>query len=176
MQYVDSWATPDRRVMVLFSEAVIATFNAHRQLLPGQTEAGGVLLGRRRGKHFEVVHATQPLPTDKRTRTSFVRESFGHQEQAIELWKASRREVGYLGEWHSHPETCPSPSGVDVKQWQQHSRDTSNESPLLAVITGTEQLYVALLRHEDTHVRLDCLLTNDVSKNTAARIDGLCEP
>ncbi|MFC6308186.1 hypothetical protein E2553_38310 [Paraburkholderia dipogonis] len=165
MQDVDSWATPDRRVMVLFSEAVIATFNAYRQLLPGQTEAGGVLLGRRRGKHFEVVHATQPLRTDKRTRTSFVRESCGHQEQAIELWKASRREVGYLGEWHSHPETCPSPSRVDVKQWQQHSRETSDESPLLAVIIGTEQLYVALLTHGNAHVPLDCLLADGVPKS-----------
>ncbi|WP_429563492.1 Mov34/MPN/PAD-1 family protein [Paraburkholderia sp. MM6662-R1] len=126
------------------------------------------MLGRRRGKHFEVVHATQPLRTDKRTRTSFVRESLGHQERAIELWKASHREVGYLGEWHSHPETCPSPSGVDVKQWQQHSRETSDESPLLAVITGTEQLYVALLRHGNVHVPLDCLLADGAPENADA--------
>jgi integrative and conjugative element protein (TIGR02256 family) len=143
--------------MVIFSETVIATFNAHRQLLFGQTEAGGVLLGRRRGKHFEVVHATQPLRTDKRTRMSFVRESFGHQEQAMELWKASRREVGYLGEWHSHPEASPLPSSVDVRQWQQHAQETSDKLPLLAVITGTTQLYVALLIHGHAHVALGCL-------------------
>ncbi len=65
-----------------------------------------------------------------------------------------------MGEWQSHPETCPSPSGVDVEQWQQHSRETSDEAPLLAVITGTEQLYVALLRHGNARVPLDCLLAD----------------
>ncbi|MBU7440264.1 Mov34/MPN/PAD-1 family protein [Paraburkholderia fungorum] len=92
--------------------------------------------------------------SSKRTRTSFVRENFGHQEQAIELWKASRREVVYLGEWHSHPETRPSPSSVDVDKWQQVSLETSDGLPLLAIITGTEQLFVVLLRHGNAPVRL----------------------
>nr|WP_208452026.1 Mov34/MPN/PAD-1 family protein [Burkholderia gladioli] len=151
--------------MALFSEAVISTFIAHRQVSAALPEAGGVLLGRRRGRHFEVVHATQPFPTDKRTRISFIRESAGHQEQAVEWWKTSHREIGYLGEWHTHPESFPSPSGVDVKQWQQHSQRISKGSPLLAVIIGTEQSYVALLRRGNTHVSLECLRESVVPKS-----------
>src|ERR1700675_474948 len=130
--------------MVVFADCVLEVFNAHRQLQAADSEAGGVLLGRRRGQHFEVTHATAPFPTDARTRTSFVRESMGHQEQASAVWASSGHEIGYLGEWHTHPEKVPRPSHIDTNQWRQSSRDIKCQIPFLAVIMGQANLYVGL--------------------------------
>ena len=60
MQFVSEWATADRRRLVVLNEAVTQVSVRHRQRFPWQTEAGGILLGRRRGNHFEVVEATEP--------------------------------------------------------------------------------------------------------------------
>ena len=55
MQFISEWATADRRRLVILNEAVMQVLVRHRQRFPWQTEAGGILLGRRRGNHFEVV-------------------------------------------------------------------------------------------------------------------------
>ncbi|HIH2748583.1 Mov34/MPN/PAD-1 family protein [Burkholderia aenigmatica] len=153
MRFVNSWATPDKQVLVLLSDAVIATFLAHRQDRH-QPEAGGILLGRRRGRHFEVVHATEPAANDRRTRVSFIRESYGHQEQAVELWERSLGEIGYVGEWHTHPEATPCPSLVDIDQWSQLPTRNAGNTPMLGIIVGTRQLCVALLLPNISHTIL----------------------
>jgi integrative and conjugative element protein (TIGR02256 family) len=145
MQIMSSWATPDKRVLVLFSGAVtdiLFTFRQDRH----QPEAGGILLGHRRGNHFEITHVTEPVLTDHRTRVSFVRENHGHQEKAVDLWKSSHGTIGYIGEWHTHPENVPSPSLVDINQWSQLPSRNANNAPMLGVIVGISHLYVAVLR------------------------------
>lgn len=135
--------------MVLMCDAVISTFDAHRQT-PRMPEAGGVLLGRRRGIHVEVVHATSPMSTDQRSPVSFIRESVGHQEQAVTFWEQSGGEIGYLGEWHTHAQNRPLPSSIDVKQWCELAEREPVHVPKLSVIVGMRQLYVALLRYGQT--------------------------
>ena len=66
MQFVSEWATADRRRLVVLNEAVTQVSVRHRQRFPWQTEAGGILLGRRRGNHFEVVEATEPTHRDRK--------------------------------------------------------------------------------------------------------------
>ncbi|WP_284503250.1 Mov34/MPN/PAD-1 family protein [Caballeronia sp. GAWG1-1] len=143
MQYLSSWATPDHRVLAVFAEPVLATFAAHRQLHMSDCEAGGVLLGRRRGRHFEITHVTRPFPTDTQRRTAFLRECIGHQEEASALWMSSGREIGYLGEWHTHPEQDPFPSGIDTEQWRKSSLDMRDDLPMLTVIVGQLSMYVS---------------------------------
>ncbi len=70
MQFVSEWATADRRRLVVLNEAVTQVSVRHRQRFPWQTEAGGILLGRRRGNHFEVVEATEPTVSDPPTTSS----------------------------------------------------------------------------------------------------------
>ncbi|WP_174984164.1 Mov34/MPN/PAD-1 family protein [Pandoraea commovens] len=122
------------------------TFAVYRQLKPSDKEAGGILLGRRRGRHFEITAATTPFPTDSRTRTSFLREPNGHQEEATEHWYSSGHEVGYLGEWHTHPERAPTPSHTDVSQWHQSSQGMPGGLSFLAVIVGIDSYHVAVWR------------------------------
>src|ERR1700730_6975363 len=67
-------------------------------------EAGGVLLGRYRGPHIEIMNCTTPLPEDLRTRFSFVWQDKGHQKAAIKEWLESGGSINFVGEWHTHPE------------------------------------------------------------------------
>lgn len=40
-----------------------------------------------------------------------------HQQIALEQWHVSEKKMDYLGEWHTHPEINPPPSGVDINEW-----------------------------------------------------------
>lgn len=145
MRYLDSWATRDRKLLVYFTEDVIRTLSKSGRSCLRRPETGGILLGRRRGRHFEIQHATSPFPQDQRYMGAFVRERAGHQEIATALWSASGGEVDYVGEWHTHPEKMPTPSSTDFREWMLLANDRPREAPLLAVIVGTTALYVALL-------------------------------
>lgn len=155
MQHMKSWATIDRKTFVVISDQTLELFDKNRQHNLKQPEAGGVLLGRRRGQHLEVVHATQPYPTDIRKRTKFVRESAGHAEEALAMWMASDGEIGYLGEWHSHPEPDPSPSAVDLREWEKLGTHTFANSTMLTIIVGTSNL--SLMLYTQTHTPLKLL-------------------
>lgn len=62
---------------------------------------------------------TTPGHGDHATRVSFRRSANGHLEQALSGWHRSDRTLDYLGEWHTHPEQTPSPSGTDHRAWTE---------------------------------------------------------
>lgn len=128
-----------------FTQDVIQTFSQYRQSYNHQPEAGGILLGRRRGRHFEIVHATSPFPCDKQWRTGFVRERNGHQAKATQLWIDNNGKVGYVGEWHTHPQYAPTPSAIDYQEWRQLISGRRQSEPLVVTIVGIASLYVAVL-------------------------------
>jgi integrative and conjugative element protein (TIGR02256 family) len=145
MQYLAGWASLDGTSLILFSSQSLEQMAGWRQsgALP---EAGGLLLGFRRGDHFEVLTATTPFPTDLRTRHGFIRNPNGHQQEATRLWQESKGTVDYLGEWHTHPEALPTPSSLDLKEWRKLVAKRVPPSPMLAVIVGTQQLHVLLVQ------------------------------
>src|SRR5260370_32544279 len=75
-------------------------------------EAGGLLLGRYRGPHVEILRCTAPMPGDVRTRFGFVRQDTGHQRAATAQWSESGGRINFVGEWHTHPELRPTPSWI----------------------------------------------------------------
>lgn len=143
MQFVREWASTDRRSLLVFSESVLRVFDTHRQTGFQSFEGGGILLGYVRGDHLEVLHATEPSSKDKRHRFLFEREKQGHQEEALRLWKESGGLVRYLGEWHTHPQKSPTPSGMDRAEWEKLAQLRTDRRPVLTVIVGTQELYVA---------------------------------
>lgn len=147
MRYIDSWASEDRKTLVYFRPEVIQTFECHRQTDAQQPESGGILLGCRRGRHFEIMHATTPFPKDRRWRTGFIREREGHQAVATRLWAASKGIIDYVGEWHTHPELTPRPSTIDYREWSALVSQSLSGVPLIIVIAGITTLYTAHLMH-----------------------------
>lgn len=124
---------PQARVLV--DDAVVEAVMAHRQLTPEDPEAGGILLGLRRGDHVHVTALTTPKPGDVRHRVGFRRRDKFHQAQALALWHESGGVVDYMGEWHTHPEPEPSPSRLDLSEWRAIC--AYQHKPMVFLIAGT---------------------------------------
>ncbi|WP_235814811.1 Mov34/MPN/PAD-1 family protein [Pseudomonas syringae group genomosp. 3] len=116
MQFMSTWKDPSGELLVYFAPQVIAVFNRYIQ---GEhdAEAGGILLGHVRGIHLEILEATVPTPKDRRLKYFFERLLHGHQGIAERRWRDSDGLVRYVGEWHTHPEDHPMPSGLDINEW-----------------------------------------------------------
>jgi integrative and conjugative element protein (TIGR02256 family) len=106
------------------------------ELPEADREAGGVLLGRYRGPHIEIMSCTTPLPEDLRTRFGFVRQDKGHQKAAIKEWLESGGSINFVREWHTHLERFPTPSWVDRRSWRKQMRK-HNPDPMVFVIAGS---------------------------------------
>jgi integrative and conjugative element protein (TIGR02256 family) len=145
MQRVSSWATEDRKTLLHFSDATTDTFLRHIQTKESDCEAGGILLGSVHGDHMLIEQATDPTAWDKRFRYLFERVPFGHEAIALARWTASQGIIRYLGEWHTHPEEQPTPSGLDRSEWNRLSSRRRDNRSMLAVIVGRERLYVELV-------------------------------
>lgn len=102
-------------------------------------EAGGVLLGRhlRDGSAIIVDAVTVPMDGDRRGRARFDRARHHHQQAIDEAWRASDGTCTYLGEWHTHPESIPTPSRVDLSDWRRRLRSDRYTEPLFFVVVGT---------------------------------------
>ena len=71
----------------------------------------------------------------------------GHAEVAQQTWLRGERQVDYLGEWHTHPQTVPIPSGIDRAEWCKLVLQRPEKSTLLTVVVGTKELRVELVDH-----------------------------
>lgn len=145
MPYVTSWTTPDCRTLLNLEEAVVQVFRQHAQVRSSDPEAGGILLGTVHGLSMIINEATIPSAWDTRLRYFFDRLPFGHGSIASARWKDSDGIIRYLGEWHTHPEDIPHPSGIDRSEWKRVSKRRLDGRPLLAIIVGRKELHVELV-------------------------------
>jgi integrative and conjugative element protein (TIGR02256 family) len=111
---------------------------------PGMPEAGGILLGRYIIDAHDVVidRVTVPLPGDRRSRFRFTRCDKEHQRIADRAWNRSHRTCTYLGEWHTHPEAVPHPSGVDQNDWRRKLREDRYAESLFFIIVGINEVRI----------------------------------
>jgi len=127
---------------ILLSGNVLEVLLTFRQNTPYTPEAGGVLLGKRRGKHLEITDLTTPYPRDIRKRKYFDRKDYRHARYAHKQWNANNRMIGYVGEWHTHPERWPHPSMLDIKEWLKLSRPYTDE--LVFLIIGVHDIWAGV--------------------------------
>lgn len=84
-----------------------------------------------------------PMPGDRATRITFFRKKKAHQEIIDREWDASRHTCTYLGEWHTHPESYPSPSSIDDTNWKRKLKDDIvNSDSLIFLIVGTSEMRI----------------------------------
>lgn len=145
MQFLNSWATHDRKILLDFSEDVLDIFKGHTQTKSSDQEAGGILLGSVHGVDMLVTEATCPSLWDKRFRYFFERLPNGHKSIALARWKNTGGITRYLGEWHTHPEDYPVPSILDQNEWRRLAKLRRDERAVLAVIVGRKCLHVELV-------------------------------
>ena len=72
---------------------------------------------------------------------------FGHSSIAQARWEGSGGTVRYVGDWHTHPQDRPRPTGLDRTEWNKLSCKRADGRPMLAVIVGRKSLYVELVPH-----------------------------
>lgn len=100
------------------------------------------MIGSHRGDHIEISDCTTPLRGDVRKPYLFDRKDRGHQLAAITAWTKSLGKRTFVGEWHTHPEDFPVPSGTDRATW----RDITMKNTVASVfiIFGREALWAGI--------------------------------
>lgn len=123
--------------------SLVETLRLYIQVQKNSIESGGVLLGRfiKNSKDIIIDKITTPLKGDKQTRFSFKRISPLHQVIITEEWRKSKGTCNYLGEWHTHPEDFPTPSGVDINDWKRKlKKDVFSGRYLYFIIAGIKSI------------------------------------
>lgn len=136
---------------IIVNASVMRQIGRHRQTARYQPEAGGILMGLRRGRHIEVTMATTPKRADRRTRTAFDRASPFHQEFAVRAWRRFGCKLDYVGEWHTHPEHQPRPSMIDEAEWAKLIRRGKRD--LLFIIVGISGMWIGMFEPGQPNVK-----------------------
>ncbi|WP_134087780.1 Mov34/MPN/PAD-1 family protein [Olivibacter sp. XZL3] len=141
----------DRYDILLHAEAVaiLERFTQNKSALP---EAGGIILGKIIEGQVNITKLSVPTSLDKRSRFNFERHK--HSAQIIleyEFYNSNGQTV-YLGEWHTHPEPFPSPSGTDLKMIQSQFRNNLLKTDfLILMIKGTKGIYLRVVDLKGYH-------------------------
>tara|TARA_R110002049_G_scaffold20717_2_gene75864 strand:- start:1296 stop:1799 length:504 start_codon:yes stop_codon:yes gene_type:complete len=149
------------RQRVSLSASVCELIHSHRQTGSDTPEAFGILVGTTSldKKERWVDLATSPMAGDAQSRFHFSLKDPDHQRVVDEAHSKSEGSQIYLGTWHTHPEACPKPSGVDKADWRQCVK-RNEQRPLLFIIAGIDEVKVfvpwgrhfrRLTRCEDTY-------------------------
>ncbi len=125
---------------ILFSSEICRKLSSIGENCLQVNESGGILLGKIFSTHIEICNITEPFPNDIRHRIRFQRQDPKHLSSWKKLQKESDNTIGYIGEWHSHPDGQPSPSSIDNLEWNKIIKEVG--SPLLFLIVGNEGVYV----------------------------------
>ena len=122
---------------IFFADSVIAHFRRHRQRRKRQKEAGGQLFARIEGSNIIVFEATGPRRKDMRTRTSYAPDRPSEQR---EIQERHRRNLHFVGDWHTHPELIPASSHTDARNIAECVKRSKHQlnAFLLVVVGGAE--------------------------------------
>jgi integrative and conjugative element protein (TIGR02256 family) len=117
----------------------------------GADESGGILLGQVYPNHVIVERITTPSILDRFGQFFFIRSRIAAQKVINKIWKRSDGEIIYLGEWHTHQETNPRPSDVDLKMIRDAVNNTIMEIDFLfLIIIGQNRTIWVGIQSRDT--------------------------
>lgn len=110
-----------------------------------KNEAGGVLLGQIKNNNIYLIRVTVPNKFDKASRFGFERNKEIAQILADYEFINSDKKTVYVGEWHTHPEDFPTPSGQDINMIKDQLRLSKHIEPyLFLLIQGRKDIYVGV--------------------------------
>lgn len=148
--------------VLYISEQVLDHFLSFRQKALSDKEAGGQLFARQSKNDLYLELATGPRPTDKRSRASYVPDM---KESQREINEQHERDLHFIGNWHTHPENKPSPSGIDIDTMKQ-CFDTAKQQALrgfILIIVGRDDFPDGL--HVSIHDRESWYLLSTASSS-----------
>ena len=120
---------------VWITDAVLQHFARYQQLHKGQKEAGGQLFGTIVDKTILIQEATGPRKSDKRSTYSYIPDRKAEQREIDQYFAAG---LHFIGDWHTHPEPTPTPSGIDLRNMHECVRKSHRAlSGFLLLVVGT---------------------------------------
>lgn len=113
-----------------------------------EEETGGMLLGYRSGDAV-VVAVVGPGPAARRTASTFMPDAGWQQDRLAEIYAASGRTTGYLGDWHTHPGGRPVLSPQDRRTLRRTAghRPAREPRPLSAVLAPAADSELVFWEH-----------------------------
>jgi integrative and conjugative element protein (TIGR02256 family) len=150
---------------LILETPVLEHFRVYQQRRWYQKESGGQLFARIAGDAIRVAEATGPRKTDKRSRFSFVADRRAEQREIRGRYADG---LHYVGDWHTHPERIPTPSGLDLESIRECvRRSTHRLNAFVLVVVGNadfpEGLHVSI--HDGTHTETIAVL-NELNVST----------
>ena len=143
---VIQYVLEDSGQTLVLARPVIAHLDRYRQRRDTSREAGGQLFARFMDRTVRVERATGPRSTDRRSRWSFLPDRLAERREVKRLFRIG---LNYVGDWHTHPERVPRPSGTDVDSVTEMFRKSRHRlAGFVIVIRGTaclpEGLFVGI--------------------------------
>ncbi len=127
------------RFSIFISDTVISILSSYKQT-GKRKECGGILLGQVIDNSIFILKCSIPTSFDKSMRFGFERDSKLAQAIVNYEFLNSENKTIYLGEWHTHPESIPSPSSPDKKMLvEQLKKNDTNEPFVFLIIQGIEK-------------------------------------
>lgn len=106
-------------------------------------EKFGVIIGSKTNEKetYWIERITTPFTKDSSTFSSFLLQDPHHQLSVDRAFEISNGRLGYLGTWHTHPESHPSPSEVDERDWLK-CVSKNKDRQLFFFIIGSREISV----------------------------------
>ena len=125
----------DSGQVIRLSPAVLDKLMRHRQRFLWQAEAGGQLFARLKGQLIEIVEATGPRATDRRGRYHYHPDKRAEQREIEERFQLG---LQFVGDWHTHAQVWPEPSGTDLASMASMVRLSAHDlNGFILIVMGT---------------------------------------
>ncbi|MBM3163041.1 MAG: hypothetical protein FJZ79_06945 [Chlorobi bacterium] len=143
---------------LVFSPKVLKVFKTHRQISRSQPESGGLLFAKFDLPIIKIDIATPPQLEDRKSRFFFVSNP---DTRRTVVRRYFRKGLHFIGEWHTHPQSDPTPSGLDVNSMKDLFRQSEHELNYFVMViignrTGNLSLWVSLHDANDMHQLHPC--------------------
>lgn len=138
-------------IEVVFCNNVINDMQRYKQN-PGMKEAGGLLFSPLLHENMiEISQVTTPTWLDKRFAHRFIINKIRAQKIINKYFKAN---FHYIGDWHTHSETYPRPSKIDISTIIDIYRKSDHQLLylLLVILSSSHDFaksYVALVNQDN---------------------------
>jgi integrative and conjugative element protein (TIGR02256 family) len=120
-------------------------------------ETGGVFMGYQANNMDLVVTDLIPAgPNAKHRRFSFEPDHEYQIDQIASIYKKSRGDIMYLGDWHTHPNSSPQLSRIDKCTLTRIAltKGSHNSHPIMTILGGkTERWIINTVQFESGQLR-----------------------
>lgn len=134
----------DETKKIKVDNKILERIISFRQMKSDIPEAGGILAGRENISNDNLIieYHTEPMNCDYQTHSKFTRKDVGHVLFFQSLYKKSEGTIGYVGEWHTHPEDIPQYSIIDLKNWRNINKKVGNNQVQYHLIVGRKAVVI----------------------------------